>query len=167
MNRGATLLEVVVSLALLASLMLVLTSWTRLVGAVDGVGGDARWRVAAEALLDRIHEDVLVGDFESAPDDRCDRVRVEAGELVVHTRRTAAPGGPVLHAYALEDDDATIVARDELPAVGRRRGPRGEGHVVLGDVAAFETALDDESGVLLVQVSSVGGTRLDRRIAIR
>ena len=65
--RGMTLVELLIAIALLASMMTAVLSWTRLSMVASGeVAGSFLWESAADAVLTVIHDDVVTGDFPAS-----------------------------------------------------------------------------------------------------
>ena len=140
MNRhGLTLLELLLSLALLSSLTLASVGWTtQSVRISQMIDARSRWEAAAREALDLIGEDLVSGDLtrrhvnsEGLPD----WLKTGASELAIEVR--AAPfTADVLATYALDRDGSQLVRaqRSEGEAMKSSR-------VILGSVAAFETRL--------------------------
>jgi len=97
-----TLIEMLVSLALLSGLMLAVVSWTQAAARSGAeLAGPHAWRSAAERIIGLIHDDIQSGDWRPRVDDRTTRqplVQLENGELTIRTRSA----GEVVHRYQLD-----------------------------------------------------------------
>ncbi len=158
-QQGMTLVEVLVSLGLLSVLMLAVVSWTQVSGReLASAVEPARWERAAAAVLQSIQDDLLIGDFQGK-DDETPRVRIDAGQLVIPTRRGSYPGGPLLREYAMDRAAGTLIVTERTSV--NRRPDQTYARLLLGDVADWRCRLEDET--LRVEIVSTTGQRLVRR----
>ena len=167
MKRGMTLLELTLALSLLGALAIVCLSWVQFAGRSSlQVAEPLRWRLAADAFLASIEDDLLTGDFDSSLDEVRDpenrRVRSDGGALAIRTRARDGLRGPVLHRYELEDRERLVRSVEH---VARSNRPRPEPRTLLTDVARFVVTIGEERDVLDVQLISRRGVRLSRRFA--
>lgn len=147
MNRGLTLIEMLVSIALLSALMTVLTGWLQVsLRATQTVGEQGRWEAAARQVLQRIQEDVNTFDWQA--ETSAGRIRVEAGELLIHTRSK----GAVEHTYVLDPRGRRL----------RRHVKQQDGSLstslLLSRVARWDVALDRDIGLLVVTITGPDST---------
>jgi prepilin-type N-terminal cleavage/methylation domain-containing protein len=160
MRRGLTLLEVLLALALLASLVVGLSSWTTLAARfAAGTEHALQQESAAEALLRLVHDELMVGDFVGERDDERPRAAVDAsdGALVVRSR---AGGGEVQRRFAFNETTSSITLHTEPPQQGERE------QVVLTDVADASWSIDQEARTLTVALTMSGGDVYKRRVAL-
>ena len=152
MRRGLTMVELLVSLALLGSLMVAVSAWVAAAtGAVVASAGPLRWQAAADRVHRRIHEDLLIGDETSGET----RVRVVNGELEIRTRATGfgEPLGPVAHVYRLHRGaQRGLFKVEERSADGKRVRRR-----LLEGVAEFRCEIDEDGRTLSVTIEPAGG----------
>ena len=111
---GMTILELLLSLALLSGLTIACVSWTTAATrALTDQGGDAAWERGAESVLAYI-DDLLAADDRSADRSRETwRVQAEAQRLTLRSRRVVADesGTPALaNAIELAAADGSLVA---------------------------------------------------------
>ena len=65
MRRGLTMIELMLAVSLLAVLMLAVTSWIQVTARAGATTIEpARWRGAAEAVLQLIHDDLVTGSSQ-------------------------------------------------------------------------------------------------------
>jgi len=163
MNRGMTLVELLVALSLLGTLMLAMVSWTRLSVVVsEDVTTRARWESAADEVLQHIQDDILTGDFPASED--APRVKVDAGKLALRARRLSGSGGGVLREYAFDPGKAQLAVREKDPTAGRAVSPQPI--LLLGSVASWSCQIDESGKHLEVELRSQAGVRRARRYAI-
>jgi len=172
--RGMTLVEVLLALTLLGALMLASVSWIQ--GAArltTDVSDRARWEAAADRLLQSIQDDLLIGDFAIVAKDPRQggneprkpepRAKVEGDKLRISTRRSLFPAGPLAREYEFRSAQRAIFSLD---GTGRPRPASEEGVLVLGEVARFECALDEEKNQLTARVVSTSGVSRSRRVRL-
>lgn len=143
MSRGMTLLEVLLSLALLGGIALACASWIGTAArGTEGTAERLRWRSAADATLSLIGDLIVTGDFAPQEQRRSEeaRVRVSGTSLEIDTRVDGKAAMAVL-----ELEDGRLVLR-----AGRER-------LLLAGVAEFEADLDEETQVLTVTLRSAAG----------
>ena len=161
MRRGLTMIEVLVALGLLSALVLTLTSWIQTTARAGALAEPVRWRVAAEAVLQLIHDDLMTGDFlteQQRRRSRHPRVTAENGSLHIRTR--AVQGG---------DETGTTIHRYELDTrtseLGRTNEPKRGRHttrLLLDDVGSFNCRIDEERTMLTVSISSGANQSIQR-----
>lgn len=158
-QQGMTLVEVLVSLGLLSAVMLAVVSWTQVSGRELALAIEpARWERAAAAVLQSIQDDLLIGDFQGNG-EQSPRVRIDAGQLVIPTRRGSYPGGPLVREYAIDRAAGTLIATERTSV--ERRPDHTKARLLLGDVADWRCSLEGE--ILRVEIVSIAGRRLVRR----
>jgi len=89
MKRGMTLLEVLLALALLASLVIASTSWTTLAATIGTrLERTLNTEASAEALLRLIHDAIAGGDSTQDSESEAPRVRIDeaSGALLIDAR---------------------------------------------------------------------------------
>lgn len=146
MSRGMTLLEVLLSLALLGGIALACASWIGTAArGTEGTAERLRWRSAADATLTLIGDLIATGDFVPTEQRRPEEARVRANNaaLAIATRVDG-----VATTTVLELKDGRLVLRAH-----RER-------LLLAGVAEFEADIDEETQVLTVMLrSATGGER--------
>ncbi len=166
--RGLTMVELLVALALLSAIMLGVSSWVGATArASTSVAEPVRWTSAAEAALQRIHDDVVAGDFDESdepPENR--RVQVDGDILRIRTRSSwigdvVDSGGAVTHEYVLDrfSNEMQLVEPDSAGAEHR--------YLLVDHVGSWSAQLDEETGVLTVDITSTDGTLRGRRYRTR
>ena len=161
MRRGLTMIEVLVALGLLSALVLTLTSWIATTARAGALAEPMRWRVAAEAVLQLIHDDLTTGDFLSEQQrrrSRHPRVMVENSSLRIDTRASSSGGGggPTIHRYELDTRTSEL---------GRTNEPKGGRHttrLLLDDVRNWNCRIDEERTMLTVSITSDAGQSIQR-----
>ncbi len=161
MRRGLTIIEVLVSLGLLSALMLTVTSWIQTTVRASTLAEPMRWSVAAEAVLQLIHDDLMTGDFEAEQQRRSNRepgVMVENGSLRIRTRTVQGGDeiGQTIHRYELD------TFTDELGATNEPKRGRHTTRLLLDDVERFNCRIDDEPALLTVSITSGSGQSIQR-----
>lgn len=160
--RGVTLVEVLVSLTLLASMAAATAAWlTTAAGAARRIERSHRIEAAMEATLDRIGEDVLIGDFLLDPPaasrgsaGRADRVTISGDDLAVATRGGVGDhlGQPVRHIYRFERTAGRLVRE----VVAQKPGDTIS-RVLVAELVAFQAQYDPIDQTLRVTLRSTGG----------
>ena len=148
MRRGLTMLELLVAVSLLAMLMLGVASWIQVTARAGAAGSEpGRWRGAAQAVLQLIHDDLVTGDLGAAgrekPVEIVDRV------LVVRTRVRVSDDavGPIAHRYKFDTSSNTLKLEQRL-ANGRRTT-----RPLLDDVGEWKCSIDDQRTTLTVTIA--------------
>lgn len=161
-SRGLTLVEVLVSLALLASLAAATAAW--LTTAHEGarrIERSLRIEAAMEATLDRIGEDVMIGDFlldlpgaQRGSSGRTDRVTISADDLTVATRGGVGEhlGQPVHHNYRFERTSGQLVRE----VVAQKPGDTIS-RVLVAELTDFDVQYDPIELTLCVTLRSTSG----------
>lgn len=143
MSRAMTLLEVLLSLALLGGISLACASWVGTAArGTEGTAERVRWRSAADATLTLVGDLIATGDFAPQEQRRPEEARVRAS-------------GAALEIDTRVDGKATTAIL-EL-ANGRLVLRAGRARLLLAGVAEFEADLDEETQVLTVTLGSAGG----------
>lgn len=142
-RRGLTLLELLLSLALLSSVTLASVGWTTTsVDASREIDARARWETAARATLEIIAQDLAAGDRSRRRIDgerNPTWITSEGSSLAVVVR--AAPfSEDVLAIYTL-NQGASQLSRSQPSQSRTSENDR----LLLGDVAAFEAHLTPAS----------------------
>lgn len=142
MSRGLTLIEMLLSLAIVSGMMIVAIGWMQ---SADTASASARkeltWRIAAAAAMQVIHDDLATGDFELTRRGNTQpksRVIVENDVLSIITR---SGGKPMVHVYSL---DASILQM--------RRSSEETSRILLREVDDFICEHDEDEGVLIVTI---------------
>ena len=152
MKRGLTMIELLMALGLLAVLMVAVASWTQIAARASARAAQpTRWLTAAEATLELIGIDLLIGDFE--PNPRRPRVVVGDHRLQIRTRRSSSDDshGSVTHRYVFNAADHEL--RVEKRAVDR---------ILLDRVDGWRCTIDDQEQVLTVTSTARHGNRVTR-----
>ena len=158
-RRGLTMIEVLVALGLLSALMLTVTSWIQSTARASTLAEPMRWRVAAEAILQLIHDDLITGDFESEQKRNQQlRVMVENGSLRIRTRTVqgGSETGSTIHRYRFDTLTSELGTTNE-PERGRHTT-----RLLLDDVNSFDCRIDEEPALLTVSVTSSAGQSIQR-----
>lgn len=152
MRRGLTIIEILLALSILTGLMLASTAWVQVAARSASHGDDAvRWRMAADACLQRIAEDLLGGDWPLEPDH--DRVEVEDDVLTIGTRDG---DGAAISAYRLDAQEQALT-----------RTAHDRTRILIVDAFEFACKLDDETGVLDVSLVGPRNLIVSRRYRVR
>jgi len=163
MNRGMTMVELLLALALLSGLMLACVSWTTAASrALATEGGRASWRAAAERAVELVDETLAVEDAGlRARGDRGPRVALGDMSIDVRTRAAVMADRPaVAAAMRLRLTDGVLRA-DWLDAEGRVLASRP----LLGEVAALEVdtqELEDRRVLLTLRLVHSAGASVER-----
>lgn len=154
MSRGMTLLEVLLSLALLGGIALACASWVGTAArGTESTAERLRWHSAADASLGLIGDLIATGDFnpnEQRVPER-PRVRVETNSLEIDTRLN---GRSAIALVEMKEDQLVL------------RAPPDDERLLVADVAQFEAELDAETQVLSVTLRSRAGDERSRRYSL-
>lgn len=154
-RRGLTMVELLLALALLAGLMVAVASWTQIAGLSGSeLARPMRWRVAAEAVLQLIHDDLVTGDFADEEAASSPRVRVADDALSIDSREASI--GPVVCQYVLDTYSGRLLRR--LPGSGHRSD-----RVLIDEVTRFACEIDEEQTELHIEIASRDGDAVSRR----
>ncbi len=161
MRRGLTMIEVLVALGLLSALVLTLTSWIQITARAGALAEPMRWRIAAEAVLQLIHDELMTGDFlteQQRRKSRQPRVMAENGSLRIRTRAVQGGDetGPTVHRYELE------VLTSKLGRTNEPKRGRHTTRLLLDDVGSWNCRIDEESTMLTVIITSDAGQSIQR-----
>lgn len=159
MRRGLTMIELLLALSLLSLITLTAASWTQIAArAVTGPVESARWRAMAETVLQRIAEDLAIGDFDPVEADATGanqnqprRVSIHDGILEIKTRDHAGGTAPIVgqakHLYKFDPSKRHL----ELAVQAESREIV---RPLLDDIETFECTPDAKSGRFRVTISS-------------
>ncbi len=161
LSHGVTLVELLISLALLSIVLVGLTSWLGLSGRMTrSISDRARFEAAAGALLERINEDLLTGDFD-LEDKKEDRVMVGYDALRIMTRSKDArnAGLQIVREYRFDSQTGELLLD---------RGRSGESSVLLSDLVSVDFTLTERSNEVFLEVVLVSsfGHSLSRRFRV-
>ena len=158
MRRGLTMIELLLSLSLLGAIAVATTSWLGTAAEMTVAAPETRWRAAAEAAMQLVHNDLVVGDRET--DSRRPKVEVSSGMLSVRTRDARGEfAGQVVHEYQLDLLRRELVLRERGPAGKERR------RVLLDRVRRWTCELDKELEALDVTIEREDGFTMNRRFS--
>ncbi len=145
--RALTLIETLLTLALLAAIVAASASWTALAGRFGSQAVEPMRREAvADAAFTRIYDDLATGDFDERVSSRKDggantheRVRVKDGELEIDGR------AGVTHTYRLDRASGRLERIERTGSSSRTR-------ILIVDVVEFTCVLDAERQALDVSI---------------
>jgi len=172
MRRGLTMIETLLALALLTTIVSAGASWIGLAARLSVAADPARRQALVEIVLQRLHEDLLTGDFagrrptENSGEPHRELLRVRAGHagLEIDLRRGATC------TYRLERNggggDGSTLVRMQRDSDGA-----SETRSLISRVADFHCAIDAKGRTLEVTIESTsaeGGaaTSMTRRYAL-
>ncbi len=155
MRRGLTMLELLLALSLLSAIMLATASWTQVAAraSADAIY-PVRWRAAAEAVLQLIHDDLVTGDFTDTQRGRRNqnaRVEVVDGAIRIRTRAVGNTGdvtGLAIHRYAFDAFSGQLQL-DQRTVTGERYT-----RPLLDHVQEWQCVIDEEQNLLTVTITS-------------
>lgn len=154
MKRGLTMIELLVSLSIFSGVMLGVVSWIETSTRTSSLVEPLRWQVAAEAVLQLIHDDLIIGDF---PTDRERRRRNTPPQVTVSNNvleiqtRSQAPGqsaSSATHRYSIDRLAGTLMRSAQYP-----RGRRDK-RLLLDNVSQWSCTINDEAQTLRVSITS-------------
>lgn len=167
MRRGLTMVELLLAVSLLTPITLAIAAWTQVAARASASAAEPmRWRAAAEAALQLIHDDLVTGDFSEGPTDPSSHeshVEVVDGMLRIRTRATpgswTAPGnvtGPATHGYIFDAYSGELRLR--------QRKAHGEQSIrpLLNRVRRWQCEIDHEHNLLTIAVTSIQGRNVAR-----
>ena len=160
-SRGMTMIELLAALAILGLLTAGIVSWTQASSSVAAaVVEKLPWEQAARAVLGRIHEDMLIGDFElneRASEEHGPRVTVVDNELLIQTRDH---GRSIRRRYRWSAFAHELVQiaepLDDMPAT----------RILLDQVAEFVCELDEGERLVRVSIVSMTGQHVTRTFTL-
>lgn len=155
-RRGLTLIELLLSIALLAAIVSVAAAWTTLAGRFAATGVEpVKARNGAQALLQVIHDDLVAGDFAGlqAETDAAPRATWSDGVLRIQTRDIA---GATSRSFRFDQGSETICLHQTGPS-------RPEAEVLANGVGTFDCRIDEARTFLTVEISLRDGQVLRRR----
>ncbi len=128
MQRGLTLVELLLALALLASLSVVGVDWAITATRLSDTSGDtARWNAAAQATLDRMVEDIHTADARRDERRSATRLWPDEGRFTLLTRDS----GAARVVYELNSRTSDLTRRNDRDT-----------RMLLGDVSAFMVEIE-------------------------
>ena len=154
MKRGLTMIELLVSLGIFSGVMLGVVSWIQTTTRTSSLVEPMRWLIAAEAVLQLIHDDLIIGDF---PTDRerhrrntPPQVRVSDNVLEIRTRSQAQgqSASSATHRYSIDRLAGTLQRKAQYP-----RGMR-DNRLLLDNVREWLCTINDEAQTLSVSIIS-------------
>ncbi|MHC4414372.1 MAG: prepilin-type N-terminal cleavage/methylation domain-containing protein [Planctomycetota bacterium] len=148
MKRGLTMIELLLALSLLSVLMLAVATWSQVTTRAGASAAEpVRWRAAAEAVLELIHDDLVTGDFGPPASRR--PVELIDGVLQIPTRPAPSSGlvGPVVHRYGFNASSGELQL-EQRAASGRRRT-----RLLLDRLEDFQCAIEDRRAILTVTIT--------------
>jgi prepilin-type N-terminal cleavage/methylation domain-containing protein len=160
MTRGLTLIEVLISLTLLAVVISATAAWTSIAGHATSTNLEpGRWRSAANNVVELIHDDLVTGDFEPLSSrtsaKRQPRVTVEDSKLSIRTRIASSDGVSLMRQYRLNAITHELLASTDSDS--------HQGRVLLRNVDEFTAEINDERMQLTVTINSARFGSLSRR----
>jgi hypothetical protein len=147
--HGLTMIETLLALSLLAAILVASGSWVALAGRAGlQTVEPIRREMAAQAVLNLIHDDLVSGDFDVKPertnrDDRAPRVRVQEGDGGLSLEIDGRTG---VHIYHLDSRNQRLERTWRDRTATERRA-------LLSGVSEFTINLDDEHRVLDVTLT--------------
>ncbi|MCH8342417.1 MAG: hypothetical protein IH983_00330 [Planctomycetes bacterium] len=171
MRRGLTMIELLLAVSLLTPITLAIAAWTQVAARASASAAEPmRWRAAAEAALQLIHDDLVTGDFAEGPTDSSSqesRVEVVDGMLRIRTRATPgswtapapAPGtvtGPATHHYIFDAFSGELRLRQRSAHGAQSTRP------LLDRVRQWRCEIDHEHNLLTIAVTSIQGRNVAR-----
>ncbi len=164
-RRGLTLIELLLSLALLGSLCSLLTAWLVTTSRIVSEHSPRlKWQTAARTVLSLIEADLECGDFDARSQSNRHASRIEIsdeGILRIQCRSNASnsSSGAVTHEYAL-DGPAGVLSLNII-APGDSAAPFTR--PLLDDVAGWLVTQDVETRTIAVGLESSSGLIVRRR----
>ena len=157
MKRGLTLIELLMALSLLSMLMIAVASWVQTTARTTVEFAEPlQWNSAAEAVMQLIHDDLTLGDFELSSKmqrpAKAARIRVDEEELSIKTRDR----GEIVHAYGRDahTGELSLFSTDQQNRTIKR--------LLLGQVSRFECTHNEDKDVLTVAIESEAGRLVSR-----
>ncbi len=171
MNRGMTLLEVLVSVVLLGALSIAAAGLVSLGAAASPeIASRSQWLAAANSTLDSIARNLDSGDLDTGSESN--RMHIVRDVLWISTRSSGVtsvhPPGPVRYGYRF-DREAGFLSRDEhseSPAMQATRRLAAS-RPLLGHAANWSIQLDKSSGRLSVTIQAADGQIVTRSFRTR
>jgi len=159
---GLTLIEVLVSMALLTGVFIAVGAWIEVTAsASSSISTPLQWQQAADVTMRVIADDLHTGDFTAEPiHDNQPRVEVNenTGALTIDTR--IAGHGPV--SVIIEHNSET----NRLMRIVRANEQAVASRVLIGDVSDWQCALNDEQTQVAVTIESTNGQSVFRGFAL-
>ncbi len=148
------MVELLLALSLLTAILLATASWTQVAARASAdTTYPVRWRAAAEAVLQLIHDDLVTGDFTDTQRGRRDqnaRVAVVDGALRIRTRavgHTVDVTGRAIHRYAFDAFSGQL-RLDQRTVTGTRYA-----RPLLDHVQEWQCVIDEEQKLLTVTIT--------------
>jgi len=147
-----TLIEVMLALALLGVLVGVGTTWITTSSRLAlEQSNRLHWQRSAEALIQAIHDDLLLGDFEPARDNArvSRRVQLNGSTLSIRTRANAHPTRRIYRFDPTAGDIRTWLAPPDARIPG---SIPADAAIVLAGVVGMDLLIDEEYSLLDVTI---------------
>lgn len=163
-SRAMTLIELLVSLALLAVISVTAASWmTMMLRTQSTTSADVAWDRSASAVLDLIERDLFVVDrLDVGGRGNTPRVEVADGDLRIRTRDHGSVG---VVEYSFDQREQQVT-RSPIGSESRRSEPP-----LLGDVEGCSIVIEEQSElaplpILRVRLERSDGQGLERTYTI-
>lgn len=157
MRRALTMIEMLLSLSLLSLLMLAVAAWTQTTARASVAYTEPqRWQLAAQAVLQLVHDDLVTGDYQrrqaSGAQENA-RVKIESSTLSITTRDA---GREIVRDYKFDPMRRQL----ELTCT------HGQGlqriRLVLTQVDQWQPVIDEDQHVLSVAIKPLVGEPVAR-----
>ncbi len=162
MRRGLTMVELLLAVSLLTPITLAIAAWTQVAARASASAAEPmRWQAAASAVLQLIHDDLIIGDFAEGPTDRSSQqshVEVVDGALHIRTRTVGSEViiGPSLHRYILDAFSGQLRLGQQTLDGKLSTRP------LLDRVQEWQCIIDEEQDLLIATITSRDGSVVTR-----
>lgn len=159
MKRGLTIIELLVSLGIFSGVMLGVISWIQTTTRTSSIIEPLRWQIAAEAVLQLIHDDIKSGDFQlNSKRNKIPKVKANDNVLEIRTRSHAQgqQASPSIHYYSLDRYSRTLNRKAEYP-----RG-RHDNRLLIDHVSEWLCIVNDDAKTLRVSLISENNHKITR-----
>lgn len=157
-RRAMTLLETLLALALLSAIAAACALFIQTaVRHAAPLARQREWELAAHAVLQQMHDDLLVGD---SPADPADPKAVSAEGVLTLRTRVAAPGLFADIVVYRHDRERGCLIREFAGPHAIRPAP------LLAELAAFAADADTDARTLTVHLGSTAGASFSRRYVL-
>lgn len=159
---GLTLIEVLVSMALLTGVFVAVGAWIEITAsAASSISEPLQWNQTAEATLRVIGDDLNTGDFETETTDYSEP-RIEVDEntgALTFDARTAGHGAVTIE---IKHDNNT----NQLVRNVRQNQQTIASRVLIGAVQNWQCAVNEEATQLTIMIESINGHTAQRSFAL-
>ena len=168
------MLEMLLAIALLSAIVAATAAWTQVAASLvspTGPTADARWSLAASAVLDLIQQDLQSGDFQPLRDAGTSKPKLRAiitkDELAIDTRTGGDVGGNVggaaRHQYRFD------ALKNQLTLVETPAGDSSAQHdrPLLSGVKEWTCATDIKRRCFDVSIAGMDGCTVTRRYQLQ